>query len=133
VAAKKLDTYQYKDDATWFLKPALAKVDFMSVDFNQSAVSTQAIPDETLFRTTYTNSDNLPLITKYLKPYQGLVQSEFFIKSTGFNMIKGMTYRINAHQPRVDVSGKVFFTMKSVREWTYGEVNMKNQSLLFDD
>jgi hypothetical protein len=69
VAAKKLDTYQYKDDATWFLKPALAKVDFMSVDFNQSSVVTEAIPDETLFRTTYSNSDNLPLITKYLQPY----------------------------------------------------------------
>ena len=23
--------------------------------------------------------------------------------------------------------------MKSVREWTYGEINMKNQSLLFDE
>ena len=73
VAAKRLDIYQYKDDATWFLKPALAKVDFMSVDFNQSAVTTETIPDETLFRTTYTNSDNLPLITKYLQPYQGMV------------------------------------------------------------
>ena len=73
VAAKRLDIYQYKDDATWFLKPALAKVDFMSIDFNQSAVTTETIPDETLFRTTYTNSDNLPLITKYLQPYQGMV------------------------------------------------------------
>ena len=48
-------------------------------------------------------------------------------------MIKGMTYRINAHQPKVDVNGQVFFTMKSVREWTYGEVNQKNQSLIFDE
>ena len=93
----------------------------------------EAIPDETLYKTIYTNSDILPLITKYLQPYQGLVQSEYFVKSSGFNMIKGMTYRINAHQPKVDVNGQVFFTMKSVREWTYGEVNQKNQSLIFDE
>jgi len=41
----------------------------MSVDFNQTAVKTQALPDEYVFKTTYTNPSNLPLVTKYLKPY----------------------------------------------------------------
>ena len=98
----------------------------MSVDFNQTAVKTQALPDEYVFKTTYNNPANLPLVTKYLQPYQGLIHSESFVKTSGFNMIKGMTYKINAHQPRVDVNGNIFFTMKAVREWTYGEINQKN-------
>jgi hypothetical protein len=48
-------------------------------------------------------------------------------------MIKGMTYRINANVPRADVNGKVFFTMRNLREWTYGIDNYKNGSLLFDE
>ena len=28
------DSYSYKSDATWFIRPALAKVDYVTIDFD---------------------------------------------------------------------------------------------------
>jgi len=33
VAAKLEENYQFKDDATWFIRPANAKVAFLTIDF----------------------------------------------------------------------------------------------------
>lgn len=60
--------------------------------------------------------------------------SEYFQKTSGFNLINGMTYRISAEVPRVDTSGKnVFFTVKSVREWVYGSPNNQTLDYLIEE
>ena len=57
---------------------------------------------------------------------------EYFEKTSGFNLIKGMTYKINAQVPRIDVSGNLFYTLRSIREWRYGVPNNRSQDMLFD-
>ncbi len=58
---------------------------------------------------------------------------ESFEKSSGFNLIRGMTYKINAHVPQVDTRGQVFFTMRSLREWTYGLPNYQSRDVLYEE
>lgn len=132
IAGKREETYQFKDDATWFIKPAIAKVEFMTVDFDKDKVEISRISDELVFETRYNNSGAIPIIQAYLQKHQGLIQQEHFEKTSGFNLIKGVTYKINAQVPRVDVNMNVFFTMRTYREWSYGLVNDKYDSLLFD-
>lgn len=132
VLAKKEDNYQFKDDSTWFIRPAIAKVSFMSIDFDRDNVIMKPNPEEVIYQSTFTNTQNLPILTSYLQSHQGVSVSESFEKTSGFNLIRGMTYNINAHTPRIDVDGKLFFTMKNLREWTYGIVNNKTTSHLFE-
>lgn len=72
------------------------------------------------------------MLTTYLQSHLGVSVSESFEKTAGFNLINGMTYNINAQVPRIDFEGKLFFTMKSLREWTYGVANNKTTSHLFE-
>ena len=34
IAEQRQDCFKFKDDSSWFMRPALAKVDFLSIDFN---------------------------------------------------------------------------------------------------
>ena len=90
------------------------------------------LPDKVLFQTQYQNSENLPKIFNYLKTYSQVSSSEYFNKTAGFNLIPGMTYRVNARVPKVDYKGQVFFTAKTVREWTYGQENAMSDGYLFE-
>jgi hypothetical protein len=72
------------------------------------------------------------MLTTYLQNHQGVSVSESFEKLSGFNLINGMTYNINAHVPRIDIEGNLFFTMKTLREWTYGVMNNKTSTHLFE-
>ena len=36
--------------------------------------------------------------------------TEWLQKTSGFNLIKGMTYRINARNPQLDMNGNLYFT-----------------------
>ena len=104
----------------------------MSIDFDESRIDSYLLNDTTVFETVYRNSESLPYIVNYLQSSQQTIQTEYFEKTSGFNLIKGMSYRINAQQPRVDVNGKLFFTVKSVREWSYGANNLKDSELLYE-
>jgi hypothetical protein len=104
----------------------------MTIEFDRDQVNITDYPDQLIYQSKYVNSENLPKLATYLQTHQGYSVSEYFEKVSGFNLIKGMTYNINAHVPRVDIEGKLFFTMKTLREWTYGMTNDKNATLLFE-
>lgn len=57
---------------------------------------------------------------------------EFFNTSNGFSLISGMSYKLSARVPTVDMNGQLFFTAKSVRDWTYGLENIKYDKFIFE-
>jgi hypothetical protein len=104
----------------------------MSIEFDRDQIKMTDNADQVVYETTYSNSQIVPMFTTYLQSHQGVSVSESFQKVSGFNLISGMTYNINAQVPRLDVEGNLFFTMKTLREWTYGVPNNKNTSHLFE-
>lgn len=67
VAAKRENTYQFKNDATWFIRPAIAKVSFLSIDLQTNNVETEQLSDIIVYETKLSNPTNLPMIVNYLK------------------------------------------------------------------
>eukprot|EP00347_Sterkiella_histriomuscorum_P008240 403345845 len=133
IAGKRDNTYQFKDDATWFITPALAKVDYIQVSFNKEQPSTEVQPDEIIQTTVFDNSKNdTPRIEYFNKEYEIKAATEQFDEITGFQLIKGMSYKISARNPMLDMYGKLFFTAKTVRDWTYGLQNIKTQKFIFE-
>eukprot|EP00347_Sterkiella_histriomuscorum_P012357 403368902 len=133
IAGKRDNTYQFKDDATWFITPALAKVDYIQVSFNKEQPSTEVQPDEIIQTTVFDNSKNdTPRIEYFNKEYEIKAATEQFDDITGFQLIKGMSYKISARNPMLDMYGKLFFTAKTVRDWTYGLQNTKTQKFIFE-
>lgn len=132
VAYKFTESYHFKDDATWFIRPAHARVSHISINFFENQVESSPSPDIIVYNKTYFNPSENPEVLNYLQTSMESQRIESFEKTAGFHLLKGMTYKLNAKQPRVDTNGNVFFTVKSVRDWTYGHENSKNISMMFE-
>ena len=72
----------------------------------------------------------------YFKEYASneRIQSETFIidaENRDFNLLMGKHYQINAQQPLLDINRKVFFTLKTAKNWTYNSTNDCSKDMIY--
>jgi len=122
--ASKLDgSYNFKDDATWFIKPALAKVQFITIEFDENEATSTPISNIVYASIPFYNNQNISSIEFFNQQVRLNYSTEYFNQTSGFALIEGMTYKILAKVPTLDTSGNIFFTAMSVRDWTFAKSN----------
>ena len=78
------------------MKPALARVSHIAIDFIQDKTETKTLEDVILLNQIYFNPTENPDVINFLQHHIGVYSTESFEKTSGFHLIRGMTYRINA-------------------------------------
>ncbi len=58
--------------------------------------------------------------------------TEQFSVTKGFSLITGMSYKLLSKVPTIDTKGEIFFTTKTVRDWTFGVKNSKFDDFIFE-
>ena len=65
MAQKPDKSYQYKDDATWMIKPALAKVEYINIDFKEESAESVKVNDVKIKSASYYNKEDQPKIESF--------------------------------------------------------------------
>jgi hypothetical protein len=89
---KNDNSISFKDDATFFMRPALAHIDYISIKANQSSIKVVQEPDTILGTKWYNNTSNLPQLHKSnvrISLYSDFLQ---FFQTTGFYLAVNETY-----------------------------------------